>query len=155
MMIQIALAIIMSLFISACGPRKNPDLKTTYRDGQPPVVQTLPDDPEMAAAVRKAKATLDDFIGELKKPGKRQFYIKTSYPTKSGNLEFIWIESVSSASGKFRGIIGNEPLDIANLKLGDSVDVKREDVSDWMIMDGDKMLGGYTAKLLLEREKKQ
>jgi uncharacterized protein YegJ (DUF2314 family) len=54
----------------------------------------------------------------------------------------------------FKGVLANEPFDIPGKHLKDPVEVKREDVSDWIIREGNIMLGGYTAKLLMERENK-
>ena len=84
----------------------------------------------------------------------REFSIKSPFKTDSGKYEHMWVMWVVYADGKFKGKLGNSPLDIKTLKVGDPVQIDRKNVSDWIIMDGDKMLGGYTAKLLMEREKK-
>ena len=125
---------------------------TIYREGEPPVSQVKDDDPEMNAAIQKARDTLDDFLKELTTPGKRDFLIKVAMDNSEGSLEHIWADSVQYRDGKFTANLANEPVRLPGKKVGDSATVDRSEISDWLIMDGDNMTGGYTAKLLMERE---
>lgn len=142
---------VMLLVALGCGS-SNPD-ETVYREGESPVSMVQSDDPEMARAIAKARETVDDFIAELGKPPRgREFAVKVPLPTPDGNTEHIWADTVSYQDGKFSAKLANEPLNLPGRKLGDPVEVRREDISDWMIMDGEQMIGAYTAKLLMERE---
>lgn len=138
--------------VIAIGCRSTEKLETVYREGEPPVSQTASDDPEMKAAIKKAQDTLDDFIEELGKPGDRYFSIKIAMPNSEDSIEHIWAEDVVYKDGEFKAKLANEPLQLPGMKLGDPVEATRDKISDWMIMDGDRMIGGYTAKLLRERE---
>ena len=147
--VRAAILVLALLALAACGP--NGGSKTIYREGQVPVTSVNSDDPEMEAAIQKAQDSLDQFIAEMAKPGKRQFGIKAAIETPEGT-EHIWVANVSYADGMFKGVFANEPLRIPGKHELDPVEVKWEDVSDWLIMDGDRMTGGFTQKVLEKRE---
>lgn len=112
-------------------------------------------DKEMEAAIQKAEDSLDEFIAELKDRRGREFSVKSPFQTDSGKYEHLWVMDVVYANGKFKGTLGNNPLDIKSLRVGDPVEVDRNDVSDWIIMDGEKMSGGFTVDVLMKREGKK
>jgi uncharacterized protein YegJ (DUF2314 family) len=137
------------LSLAACGHHE--ESRVVYRDGQSPVSYVDSGDPEMEAAIQKARDTLDQFIAELNKPGKRDFGIKAGIPTDDGT-EHIWVSEIAYSNGVFRGLLANEPLNIPGKHEGDPVEVKREDVSDWFIVDGDETTGGFTTEVLMKRQ---
>jgi uncharacterized protein YegJ (DUF2314 family) len=104
----------------------------------------------MTAAMARARSTLDRFIADLQspKPGQEYFSVKAKLPTSAGSFEHIWVEGLTYEGGIFRGKLANDPVDLPGLKLGDSVSVKRADVSDWMIDGREGMEGGFTVEVL-------
>ena len=64
------------VLLASVGCRKDSSGDTIYRDGQPPVSMVEDGDPEMEAAMQKAKDSIQEFITALEKPGEKQFSIK-------------------------------------------------------------------------------
>jgi uncharacterized protein YegJ (DUF2314 family) len=110
------------------------------------------DDPDMNAAIEQARSTLDEFIESLHSPSPTQVYfsVKAGFPY-DGTLEHIWLDDVSFDGQDFHGVLGNEPIYLDGLHLGDEVTVSTADVSDWMIVDGGRLLGGFTIHVLRSR----
>ena len=118
-----------------------------------PVTMVDVDDPEMAAAEKQARESLDDFIKAMQNPEPNQsdFSVKHSFKDGEAN-EHMWITDLTYVQGKFSGILGNEPALVRNMKIGDKVTINRDQVEDWLYFEGEELIGGYTAKLLMSRE---
>ncbi|MFN8443120.1 MAG: DUF2314 domain-containing protein [Caldilineaceae bacterium] len=63
----------------------------------------------------------------------------------------MWLIDISYQDGKFTGKIGNEPVYRKDLKLGDEVTVPISSITDWMIIEDGKLIGGYTIRVLRNR----
>lgn len=112
------------------------------------------DDIEMNTAIQKAQETLPSFIQAFQSPTRTQtdFLIKARFPYGNGNdAEHIWIGDLSYKNNQFEGFLVNEPIYLQNIKLGDKVTVQISDISDWMIIDDNKLFGGYTIHVLRNR----
>jgi uncharacterized protein YegJ (DUF2314 family) len=145
---------LMALLVIGCNSKDTPTV--IEREGQPPVVGLADNDPQIRAAEKKAQDTLEGFIAQLqKKPADTTFFIKTGIPTPDGSKEHIWVENLTYRDGVFSGFLGNEPLNLPNLKVGSVVKVKRADVEDWIIAKGGEMTGGFTTKVIDEKTSKQ
>jgi uncharacterized protein YegJ (DUF2314 family) len=64
------------------------------------------------------------------------------------HVEHIWLSDLIFDGKKFHGKIGNEPLDIKKFSLGDHTEVLPSDISDWMIIEDNRLIGGYTIRVL-------
>lgn len=53
------------------------------------------------------------------------------------------------------GKLGNDPLYLKKVKLGSQVQVKTDDVTDWLFLKGDDVQGGFQVKVLQKRQTKQ
>jgi uncharacterized protein YegJ (DUF2314 family) len=84
-------------------------------------------------------------------PGSRAFAIKKGFPAEKRE-EFIWLSDVTLVKDRFRARIDNEPVWATDVKLGDSILVKKEDVADWMYVQRHELVGGYTVRVLFKRE---
>lgn len=125
---------------------ENPDYVRLNEEGQQ----------QMDAAIVCAQKEIDVFIAGLNnpKPSQTYFSVKKPFPYQDGdktNEEHIWLTDVTYADGVFSGRVGNDPVDVENIKLGDKVTVKKAEASDWMIIDGGKLVGGYTIRVLRDR----
>ena len=58
------------------------------------------------------------------------------------------MSEVTWDGGKFTGVINNEPVDTQEVRLGDRVEVTPTELSDWMYVDGNRIVGGYTVRVL-------
>lgn len=158
MMRNLALLGALVLCVS-CSSIKGGSGKTVYREGEPIATHVPDGDPEMKAAEAKARETMPEFMAELKKElakpagtSKLMFAIKSTF-SADGQDEHMWSDVTKFENGIFHGNLANTPLYITSIKAGDPVQVAEDKVEDWAIFDeNDNMRGGYTAKLLMERE---
>ena len=122
------------------------------RDGEPPITFVEKGDPAMASAIEKARATVDQFTAALEdpQPGQGDFSIK--YPVVDGEMvEHMWLVPVRFEDGRFIGNINNEPYDVTTVKLGDEVTVAPDEISDWMYVEDNKLVGGYTIRVFRDQ----
>jgi uncharacterized protein YegJ (DUF2314 family) len=105
-------------------------------------------DDRMIAAKRQARETLPRFHGLMsaKQPGTYQ----GKFPlTQNGATEHIWLQVDAYRDGTFHGRLANKPANGSQFKLGDRMSVASGQVEDWMVMNGDVIFGGYTARVAL------
>jgi uncharacterized protein YegJ (DUF2314 family) len=135
-----ALAAII-LLIAGCGQQHMAD-KVTY---------VADDDPRMNAAIEKARSSVGQFIAALKspKPGQSAFSIKVPF-TDGGKTEHFWLTPVTYDGTNFKGVVDNEPEDVKTVKMGQSVTVAPDKISDWMYIENRKLVGGETLRVLRE-----
>ena len=71
-------------------------------------------------------------------------------------VEHIWVSDVRQLSdGDYSGRFANEPSDLPGKNVGDQVKFKQIDISDWMFMRNEKVVGGETIKALLKSMPKE
>ncbi|HJT80384.1 MAG TPA: DUF2314 domain-containing protein [Chthoniobacterales bacterium] len=109
-------------------------------------------DKTMKRAVDQAQRSLGFFIAALKanKPDDSEFAIKKGF-TDGDNVEHLWINELRWDGKNFHGKIDNRPVDVRNVWLGEPVIVAPEDVSDWMFVKDNTLMGGYTTRVLYQR----
>ncbi|MHC5114007.1 MAG: YegJ family protein [Planctomycetota bacterium] len=135
-----------------CSSEAPPADDVIRRDGEPPVFLVEEEDEAMTRAIDEARATIDRFIEALQAPSPTQNYFSVKAPFTDGeDREHIWLSGVSYDGTVFEGEIGNEPADLTSVKLGDRVAVAPDQITDWMIIDDGRLLGGYSIRLLRDR----
>lgn len=143
------IALIFAVACAGCGSSDPKVGDTVHRSGQPPITYVDDDDPKMLAAIKTAQDTADAFIAALHSPKPSQEMFSVKMPITDGtNTEHIWVSPVTFDNGKFAGKIDNEPDKVEGVKLGQSVEVPKNQISDWMYVDGQKLVGGYTLRVL-------
>ena len=122
------------------------------RDGEPDVVFTDDDDAEMNRAKAEAKRTYRQFVAALaaapENPDMTGFTVKRPFADADGGAEHIWIGDVAWDGERFAGRLANDPVAVPGLSYGDPVTADPDEISDWMYFDGDRMVGGYTVRVL-------
>ena len=108
-------------------------------------------DPEMLAAINKARAEFGHFLAALTHPvdGQQSFLVKVGF-TEGDQVEHIWLADLDLSGAKPRGVIANEP-ELKRLDFKQSVEFDPRYISDWMYIDHGKLVGGYTTRLLRQR----
>lgn len=106
----------------------------------------------MFAAINTAKETLGFFEKNWKTMENDGYSLKFALPTPDGELEHIWFSPTRIQGDRITGECANDPVSIPGLKIGDTRTVTREDISDWMILVGNKCFGGYTIRVLAKRD---
>jgi uncharacterized protein YegJ (DUF2314 family) len=110
-------------------------------------------DPVMAEAMRKARATLSEFLAlaDNPRPGAKNFSVKIGLPA-GDDREFVWIRPFARKGGTFTGRLVNTPRTVSGLRYGDTLTFAERDIVDWSYLDDDNMKGNYTACALLTKE---
>jgi uncharacterized protein YegJ (DUF2314 family) len=120
----------------------------------PPVVQIDGEDPRMQAAVDEARSRWPEFVDAFKKKDGENFSIKAPI-TVDECTEFIWVVVDGLEPEYIHGTLGNDPVNLGNLKLGDRVEVPLKDLNDWVYMRDDKPVGLFTSKVLSAVQKER
>jgi uncharacterized protein YegJ (DUF2314 family) len=105
-------------------------------------------DVEMNAAIADARKTVEKFIAAWQSPktGQVSFFVKAGF-VDGKKVEHMWLSQVQYDGTQFTGTVANEPLDLKNVKLGDSRTVLRDMISDWMFVENGHLVGGYTLRV--------
>jgi uncharacterized protein YegJ (DUF2314 family) len=109
------------------------------------------DDPAMAEAFRKARATLSTFLALAAKPppGTAGFAVKIGI-REGGRTELVWVHPFAQDGDRFSGRLNNTPRMVGRVGAGDSVTFSPADIVDWMYIEGETMRGNFTACALLK-----
>lgn len=122
---------------------------------------TSKDDEEMNAAIQEAVRNYALFERALQLPDSTltDFAVKLKFAYGNGNMEHMWVNDLHIIGGQLFGVLGNEPVHVEGIELGDTLRVVRDDISDWMYAKDGKLQGGYTIKVIYnnldEKEKKE
>ncbi len=111
----------------------------------------------MNAAIAHARDTLPTFWAsfDAPKPTEIGHALKVRF-TGDGYVEHIWMTDVEKLpDGNYSGRFANEPSDLLGKDIGDQVEFKQADISDWMFMRNEKVVGGETIKALLKSMPKE
>lgn len=102
-------------------------------------------DPGMDAAVASARATLGTFHRYVDKDrdGTVRALIKGGFEAGE-NTEHMWVAAVTWDGRRFHGRLVSDPELVEGLSPGDPVELDPEQVSDWMVIADEVLLGGYT-----------
>ena len=117
------------------------------------VVLVENDDADMAAAFRKARETLPEFLALARapRPTATKLAVKVAIPDGDGN-EYFWLTRFELRGDKYAGRINNTPRAAKQVKFGQVVEFSEAEIVDWLYMEGGKMRGNFTACALLKRE---
>ena len=120
------------------------------------IARVANDDPGMAAAMRKARDTLGDFLAVARaaKAPTEGFAVKVAV-RENNHAEYFWITPFETKDGKFTGKINNTPRTTRKVTMGQAISFTESEIVDWMYFDNGKMKGNYTACALIKREPKQ
>jgi uncharacterized protein YegJ (DUF2314 family) len=109
-------------------------------------------DPEMVAAIAKARRTLPHFwqAYEKRDHGVSDFSLKIRI-TESNRIEHFWLKDIARIDGKVTGAIEHEPKIVSNVKLGQRLEIADEEIQDWYYMRDGKMVGNQTARPMMKK----
>ena len=120
-------------------------------EDDPPTVGVRVADAEMNAAIARARDMLPAFWAsyDAPKPTEVGHALKVRFEV-GAQVEHIWVSDVKKLSdGNYSGEFANEP-DLLGKNIGDQVEFKQIDISDWMFMRNEKVVGGETIKAILK-----
>lgn len=111
------------------------------RPNNVPVIPISGDHPVMIAAVEQAQSRLPEFIEAFQDQadGCDNFVIKIKL-TVDDVTEFIWADVVGFEPNYVHGRLGNDPVNLGELRLGDPVEAPKSDIQDWgYVRDGQRV----------------
>jgi uncharacterized protein YegJ (DUF2314 family) len=110
-------------------------------------------DEDFKTAVDQAHQTLDVFICNLQSPQSNQslFALKVHFDYPDGTSEEIWVDDVYYQAGQFQGVLFDASSKNLGFKSGDRVKIPEADILDWMFIEDNVLVGGYTIRLAFER----
>jgi uncharacterized protein YegJ (DUF2314 family) len=118
-------------------------------------VSLVPDgDPQMTAAIAKARASLDQFLSlKAKAPdGVSSYFVKVLFKA-GGTGEHMWVSPFrTSGTGELQGILKSEPNFAPGLRWGQEVTFSKDQITDWGYTKDGKLLGYFTTCVLLSRD---
>jgi uncharacterized protein YegJ (DUF2314 family) len=108
-------------------------------------------DPELLQAKEEALKQWPKFLDAFSKKTKDQsFYVKTCL-SDGAKSEHFWI-SVQSMNGKIiNGKIDNDPYSVKGFYLGQPLQVRVDDIEDWLYYEGKERRGGFTMTVFMRR----
>lgn len=122
------------------------------RSGNPDVYQVKDDDIQLTQAIEKAKLTFKYFRDTLESPKPHQTYfsIKTKL-TEGNHIEHIWLDAAEISDKVVYGIVNNVPTNLKNIELGKKIGVSEDEISDWLIIESNRLIGGYTIRTIRDK----
>ncbi len=138
----------MGIFKKLFGKKDN----VRKREGNPNVYDLPNENDRMNWAMEKARLTLHYFEECLQNPkgGQEYFSIKARIED-NGKVEHIWLTDPSfDQEGNIFGVVGNEPIDVQTVSLDQKIGITADFVSDWMIIENARLIGGYTIRAIRE-----
>ena len=128
-------------------------LKALRNSSNAAVVGASGDDPKMLAATAEARRTWPEFVKAFRNKPENSESFAAKFPFDAPDQkEFMWVEVVSVKGDTVVGRLGNDPVWVKDLKLGDEVQMKVSELSDWMYLKDGEIVGGYTVKVLMEKQ---
>jgi len=113
----------------------------------PPVLPLDDHDPKLAAATEEARRRLPEFLDAFTRKDGERFSVKAPV-TAGGRTEHIWIDVDDVDDDRIGGRLGNEPVDLGGMKIGDRVDVAISEIEDWVVVRGGEPTGLFTSRTL-------
>ncbi|UCI28378.1 YegJ family protein [Mesorhizobium sp. B2-8-5] len=127
-----------------------------WAEGDDKAMMIASDDAEMAAAIARARSSLDEFLNlsDAPPPGTDRFKLKVMIV--DGNAtEHFWVIPFKRTANGFVGILANEPEIVRNVVLGQNIEFTRDDISDWGYTRNGRQVGSFTVCVMLKKMSKE
>lgn len=120
------------------------------------VIGVPPEDPEMKAAIAKARSTLPEFwrAVEAGNPNESDFALKVMI-VDGTEVEHFWLTNVARSGTGYVGTINNDPNSVKSVTIGQRYEFREDEISDWLYFRNGKMVGNETLRPLLKRMPKE
>lgn len=116
------------------------------------VVMVSASDPEMNAAIARARASLGTFWKQYETPdaGVNNLGLKVGI-ADGDDVEYFWLVDIERNGQNLSGIINNDPEIVKNVKLGQRYAFTEGEIADWEFVREGKVAGNETARVLIKR----
>ena len=143
----IPLALVALLF-TGCKDKA----KERRRDDLRALMHGNTDDPDIRAAMEKARATVGEFLAALQKPApnQKQFMVRKAFPTReAGKQQILWINNVTYDGSLLHGVADDKTASVgAGIPLDGKVSFPPAEICDWMFNEDGKAIGGHMLRAL-------
>jgi uncharacterized protein YegJ (DUF2314 family) len=113
-------------------------------------------DPEMDAAIRRARLSLDEFLKTAAAPPPATSGFKLKVAVRDNrNTEHFWVTPFRVTESGFEGILANEPRLVHTVKHGQTYRFTRADITDWGYEHSGRQIGSFTVCVVLGRVPKE
>lgn len=111
--------------------------------------------PDMREAMRRARATLKDFLALAREPRADTdlFAVKVAV-REDRQTEYFWVGDFTRRAGTFSGRVDNAPRLVKRIRQDDVITFAESEIVDWTYRENGKLKGNYTGCALLKQEKK-
>jgi uncharacterized protein YegJ (DUF2314 family) len=119
------------------------------------IVSVSDKDTEMARAISAARETMHQFLDAFfhPRPNQKNFLLKVRFE-ESDKSEHIWMADLDLSTDPPTGVVANEPA-IQRLKYLQRVPFSHANVTDWMYLEDEFLVGGYTTRVLQRSRSKK
>ena len=147
------LALAAFLFTGCKDPAKA--AKDKRRDDLRALMHGNTDDPDIRAAMEKARASTGEFLAALQKPAanQKQFMVRKAYPTReAGRQQILWINQVTFDGTLLHGAADDKTATVgAGIPLDGKVSFPPSENADWMFNEDGKAVGGFMLRALKKK----
>ncbi|MEO0975208.1 MAG: DUF2314 domain-containing protein, partial [Pseudomonadota bacterium] len=103
------------------------------------------DGPLMSEAIRKARATLDEFLALVRSPSEGMAGFKLKVRLAEGeDVEHFWVTPFRETDAGFVGTLANDPVILTSFEGGQELVFDRSMISDWGYELDGKQVGSFT-----------
>jgi uncharacterized protein YegJ (DUF2314 family) len=149
---RVAMPAVLALSLACGGAQPASDVAKPAETVAKTTISVAETDREMNAAMQQARDKVAVFVARLEKAQTTDRNFSVKIPLREGEqVEHFWLVDVRHDKGVFRGTLGNDPELIHGHKYGEPVSVPIKEISDWMFVDHDSLVGGFTIRVLRNR----
>lgn len=112
-------------------------------------------DPDIIAAIRRAKESLPAFLALARAPKPTMSQLAVKVAVRAGSqYEYLWVTKFQGKDGVYSGTIDNIPRWATHLKQGGNLAFSENEIVDWLYIEGGRMKGNFTICATLKKEPK-
>jgi len=106
---------------------------------------------------QQAQETLPFFLEKMQNPETNESDFQVKYPFEINNedkqfgYEELWLSNITIKNGLYYGVVSNNPRYVSNIKIGDEVVFDPINISDWLYIKNNEIVGGNSIKYLLSQ----
>ncbi len=150
-LMKFTLLLIFLQFFLSCNNNQSSEHLSSDKLGLDTTADTYSvtaEDTSMNSAIAKAKQTIEEFDDALKSNNSSytDFAVKKRYKTSDNGGEHMWIAGIILVNGNYKGFVNNDAETTTEVKYGDTVIVRKDEITDWMYLDKNILRGGYTIR---------
>jgi uncharacterized protein YegJ (DUF2314 family) len=121
--------------------------ESVFEEGMAPILSGDGLEEELQKAADEAQQRLPEFVSALERRKKGVTYGVKAKFTEGDAIEWMWVNVDRVTDDGFEGRLDNDPGELKNVKAGDRITVKADEVVDWAITDDNGMRGGFSVEV--------